>query len=190
MKHKISTEKRKWQVALRRYVVEKQPSMEYAPYFGIDIDGFRRWIQAQFPGEIGWEDFGEFWQLEHIIPLQYFDLSSEDDLRLCWHFTNIQVGPTGVGEPRVNPISIIQAKAYFTSLLKTGVNRVTDIVKWLDVHEQKAGPSFRERSISLEPLSQRLKEMENLDAQDLFRINKGLDLNELLAEKKIFQRFN
>lgn len=86
-----SREKRKWQLALRRYVLEKNISPGYAPYFGLNIVKFRQWIEIQFTGELNWENFGAAWQFEHIVPLAYFDFSIEDDMHLCWNFINIRV---------------------------------------------------------------------------------------------------
>ena len=56
-------EKRKWQIALRRYVLEKNKSSFYAPYFGLGIETFRKWIEVQFDSETNWENFSESWQL-------------------------------------------------------------------------------------------------------------------------------
>ena len=84
-------EKRKWQIALRRYVLEQKWSASYAPYFGIDIQRFREWIALQFEGGQSWDNFSDGWQFDHVVPVAYFDFGSEAELRLCWNFTNIRV---------------------------------------------------------------------------------------------------
>ena len=66
-----SREKRKWQIAFRRYVLERNPSVFYAPYFGLDIDTLRKWLESQFMEGIDWDGFGKDWQFEHIIPVTY-----------------------------------------------------------------------------------------------------------------------
>ena len=58
-------EKRKWQIALRRYVLEKNICVEYAPYFGLDIENMRKWFEYQFKDGIGWDDFAGKWQFDH-----------------------------------------------------------------------------------------------------------------------------
>src|SRR5690606_10922137 len=84
-------EKRKWQIALRRYVLERNKSSFYAPYFGLDSEKFRNWIERQFDADLNWENFSSAWQFDHVVPLAYFDFSAEEDLRLCWNFTNIRI---------------------------------------------------------------------------------------------------
>ena len=58
-------ERKKWQIALRRYVIEGQPSSFYAPYFGIDIKNFRKWIELQLNEELDWEKPTKDWRFEH-----------------------------------------------------------------------------------------------------------------------------
>ncbi|MFI5132361.1 MAG: hypothetical protein ACHQFX_20330, partial [Chitinophagales bacterium] len=65
-------EKRKWQISLRRYVIDKSPCPLYAPYFGLDIENLRKWFEMQFSDNIAWGDFGKKWQFDHIIPVTYF----------------------------------------------------------------------------------------------------------------------
>lgn len=86
-----SREKRKWQIALRRYVLEKNPSFFYAPYFGLDIKNMRKWFEGLFTEGMSWDNFGKTWQFDHVIPVIYFDYTKEEDLRLCWNFLNLHI---------------------------------------------------------------------------------------------------
>jgi hypothetical protein len=109
-------EKKKWQIALRRYVLEQKWSAAYAPYFGLDIQHFREWIGLQFGEGLNWDNFSERWQFDHVVPVAYFDFGSEDDLRLCWNFTNIRVQALDshhTGSPRVD---ILGARTFFKDL--------------------------------------------------------------------------
>ncbi|HMG67346.1 MAG TPA: hypothetical protein VK588_06655 [Chitinophagaceae bacterium] len=111
-------EKRKWQIALRRYVLDKNPSVFYAPYFGLDIENFRKWFEIQFEIDVGWDDFGKKWQFDHIIPVTYFDFSKESELKICWNFTNIRVEQLQRNKDRGNGLDVFAAKGYFEELFK------------------------------------------------------------------------
>ena len=50
----------------------------------------RRWIETQFSGDMTWESYTESFTIDHIIPLDMFDLMNEDDRYLAFHWTNIQ----------------------------------------------------------------------------------------------------
>lgn len=116
-----SREKRKWQINLRRYVINQSPCPAYAPYFGLDIKNIRTWFEYQFSEGYNWDNFGKSWQFDHIVPVVYFDQSIEEDLKLCWNFTNLRVEPLQLSKNRGNRIDVLGAKAYFDDLfLKTG----------------------------------------------------------------------
>ena len=111
-------EARKWQLAYRRFVIEGVPSEKYAPYFGLDRNSLRDWIELQFTNGLNWEGFGKNWQFEHIMPLAYFDFTIDSDLYLCWNFINL-----GVESKLVEPekqtekrVDILGAKLFFQNL--------------------------------------------------------------------------
>ena len=112
-------EKRKWQIALRRYVLERNICVAYAPYFGLDIENMRQWFEYQFQHEIGWENFGEKWQFDHIIPVTYFDFADENELKMCWNFTNIRVEHFQKNKDRGNRLDVLAAKNFFKELYET-----------------------------------------------------------------------
>jgi len=106
-------EKRKWQMAFRRFVLENAPSEQYAPYFGLCRADLRRWFEAQFSADQNWENFGKVWQFEHIIPVAWFDFHSEAELKACWNYLNLRVAPVdGSGH---SP-DLLFAKDYFEKL--------------------------------------------------------------------------
>ena len=109
-------EKRKWQIALRRYVLEKQPSIYYAPFFALDIKKLRVWFEMQFARGMNWDSFGKTWQFDHIIPVVYFDFSDKNELKLCWNFTNLRIEPIHLNKNRGHRVDVLAAKTYFKEL--------------------------------------------------------------------------
>lgn len=119
-------EKRKWQVAFRRFVLEGSPSEQYAPYFGLHRKALIEWFESQFTGIQNWENFGSNWQFEHVIPVSMFDTSLESELKLCWSYLNIRVASL---EGDVSLTDLSFAKAYFEKLYtQTGF---PEVVKFL-----------------------------------------------------------
>jgi hypothetical protein len=122
----VFKEKRKWQIAFRRYVLEKQANPKYAPYFGLDVNTIRLWFEGQFAGRVGWEDFGQKWQFEHIVPLNYFNFNNVAHLKLGWHFTNIKV--SFIEDNRVEVANLLKAKQYFHDLFLATNYQVCDFM--------------------------------------------------------------
>ena len=126
-------EKRKWQIALRRYVMLQSPSPEYAPYFGLDSANIRKWFALQFEEGVNWEGFGKSWQFDQIIPVQHFDFAREEDMRLCWNFVNLRVEHLSGEGNKGGRLDLLVAKNYFRELQKaTGYAVCGDLLAKID----------------------------------------------------------
>ncbi len=109
----MKNDKRKWQMAFRRFVLENSPSEQYAPYFGLCRVDLRKWFEAQFSNGINWENFGKAWQFEHIIPVAWFNDESEQELKACWNYLNLRVAPIEGSKPSSD---LLFAQQYFEKL--------------------------------------------------------------------------
>lgn len=97
-------------------MLEKTSCPAYAPYFGLDIENMRKWFEFQFKGEINWDSYGKTWQFDHIIPVTCFDFSDDEELKMCWNFTNLRVEHFQLNKDRGNRLDVLAAKSYFKDL--------------------------------------------------------------------------
>lgn len=183
-------EKRKWQQALRRYVLENNASEGYAMYFGLNIESFRQWIEIQFTGSLNWTNFAKEWQFDHIVPIAYFDFNNEEDLKLAWNFINIRVEKIDLNKVRGNRIDVIAAKSYFEALYEK--TKYSFCAKMLAKIEQ-IEVSYTVSEPRLENfIIERKKELEIislLDMNEFAQLNKGRILSDILLEKEILKKF-
>lgn len=183
-------EKRKWQQALRRYVLEKNVSEGYAMYFGLSIYDFRQWVEIQFTDGMNWENFASVWQFEHIVPIAYFDFNIENDLRLAWSFINIRVEKIETEKGRGNRINVIAVKTYFKALFdKTKYSICAKMLNKIDQIEQVNMVS--ESSIEQFIISRKedLELLSILNPGEFAKLNKGSSLADILLEKEILRKF-
>lgn len=127
-------------MAFRRFVLENAPSELYAPYFGLCRKELRAWVEAQFSKSLSWDNFGKAWQFEHIIPVAWFDTTSEEELKACWNYLNIRVSPT---DSLGGSSDLLFAKRHFEVLFeKTGFKGCLYYIKKLEsiIHEQFVSP--------------------------------------------------
>jgi hypothetical protein len=68
---------------------------KYADAVGYRWADLRAHIEAQFTPEMSWENWGDVWELDHIIPLSTFKYESLDDplFRECWALSNLRPLP-------------------------------------------------------------------------------------------------
>ena len=64
-------------------------------YLGCDIQTLRVWIESQFQKDMDWENRGgdNGWQLDHIVPCSYFDLTDLEQQKICFNYRNLRPLP-------------------------------------------------------------------------------------------------
>jgi hypothetical protein len=183
-------EKRKWQIALRRYVLEGNPCVSYAPYFGLDISNFKKWISLQFADNIGWDNFGSLWQFEHVVPLAYFDFSSEEDLKLCWNFINIRIALVKEGKEKNNISILSSAKAYFESLHQaTGYFLCEKMISRINQVEQTKTIFPEKEQDFLLQNKEYLALIYDYSAFEFELLNSGRNISEVIKEINFLKKF-
>ncbi len=180
--------KRKWQIALRRYIIDGRPAVEYAPYFGIDNKGFRKWIELSFTPEMNWGNFGVVWQLDHVVPVSFFDLEIEKDLCLCWNFINIQPSIRLNGDAAFN--TSIAADYFERIYLKSGYYLAKEISNKITVGNKKEIPHIEKQVDFLIKNKDYLQQIEGLSTLEMELINKGMGLNEARIEAENIRRLS
>jgi len=46
---------------------------------GCTIKDFKLWIEHQFDSNMSWGNYGDYWQIDHVIPCNSFDLTDPDE---------------------------------------------------------------------------------------------------------------
>jgi hypothetical protein len=183
-------EKRKWQISLRRYVLEGNKSSFYAPFFGLDIKKFRLWIETQFDEDLHWDNFSRAWQFDHIVPVTYFDFTDEEDLRLCWNFVNIRIQKIERDKLPGSKIDVLAAKRYFEVLFeRTGYEVCRRMVEKIVRIEttQIAGNEPVESFIVQN--KDYIDAIASFSASDFERLNAGQEWKSILYEKEFLKKF-
>lgn len=183
-------EKRKWQIALRRYVLEKHKSSYYAPFFGLDIEKFREWIEYQFDGGLDWDNFSEAWQFDHIVPVAYFDFSNEEDMKLCWNFINIRVEYLQEKDNRSGRLDALVAKTYFHTLLETTgyplCNKMIEKIAAIEAGQIRANTRMQEFILDNKDY---LESVKGLTSEEYDKLNTGTSLEEVVFERNFLRKF-
>lgn len=57
--------------------------------FGASKAQMMKWLEYQFTENITWDNFGDVWQVDHVIPIAFFDISVREEHFLCFNWTNL-----------------------------------------------------------------------------------------------------
>ncbi len=71
---------------LRNVLDKKQTTMDY---IGCNIQYLREWFEYNFTDEMSWDNYGTYWSIVHIIPVNKFDLTDENEKFKCWNWSNM-----------------------------------------------------------------------------------------------------
>lgn len=181
-------EKRKWQVAFRRFVLEGSPSEQYAPYFGLHRKALREWFESQFTDNQSWENFGAAWQFEHVIPVSLFDTSEEDERKLCWNYLNIRVASLEGGTLQSD---LSFAKAYFEKInAMTGFAETSKFIAKIDAITNKNSLGLTGKQLDFIQLN--MKDLEAIPGFTKEEYDQYLETESaqaILTEREILKKF-
>ena len=184
-------EKRKWQIALRRYVIEQKPVAFYPPYFGLDIINFRKWIELQFDEDTNWGNFSVAWQFDHTVPVAYFDFAKDTDLRLCWNFINIRLEKVSSNKNRGHRIDVLGSKAYFKKIHRETQYPIClemiekiDRIEIAEIKSTKAMEKFILENLKFLEITASFSDYE------FSRLNQGLSVNEIINERELLKKMS
>jgi hypothetical protein len=181
-------EKRKWQIAFRRYVLEKKSSSFYAPFFGLDIENLRKWFALQFEPGVGWEDFGKKWQFDHIIPVTFFDFTDEDELKMCWNFVNLRV--ENMPADKSKGFDIPSVKVFFQELFtKTLFAPCQKILDKINKLESSKTVSPEKQLAFIKSNKAYLEMIQNYSSFEFEMLNSGRSIDEVKKEVQFLKKF-
>lgn len=85
----IDQRKKAMGISFRRLLTWKGSGDQVSQYLGTDTGTVREWIESNWLPAMTWKNYGTIWVVDHIVPLRMFDMFSEDDLKIAWHYKNL-----------------------------------------------------------------------------------------------------
>lgn len=83
LKHVVAS--RIW-YALKTY--ENLKNDRTIEYLGCSIGEYFTYLEQQFDQNMDWNNYGEYWEIDHIKPIDSFDFTIEENIYRCFHYSN------------------------------------------------------------------------------------------------------
>jgi hypothetical protein len=100
---------------LRNVLSKKDSTMNY---IGCNIQYLREWFEYNFTLEMNWENYGSYWSIDHILPVNKFDLTNENEKLCCWNWSNLMPVSVTYNSSKKNRIDLIQIENIIKKLEK------------------------------------------------------------------------
>lgn len=73
--------------ALRNAGTSRQGKIKY---LNCDIQEYRKWLESQFDENMTWDNHGDYWEIDHVVPCAAFKFKSDDDEAIyqCFNWKN------------------------------------------------------------------------------------------------------
>lgn len=69
----------------------KKQGKTWKSFVKYDINELKALLESKFSDKMNWDNYGTYWELDHIIPLYFFkDLPLEESIVKAWDLSNLQ----------------------------------------------------------------------------------------------------
>ena len=129
-------EKKRLQIALRRLYTSNIPNKEIMALIGTTKEEFIQHIEKYMLDGMTKENFGKVWGLDHIVPVELFDITVPAQKQLCYNYNNIM--PMFNNDNRLKGASVhfsidklksMDANVYITELINKCQYHINDVYK-------------------------------------------------------------
>lgn len=63
---------------------------QLAAKVGCDAAFFKTYMEARFQRGMTWDNYGDAWEVDHVVPISSFDLTTKEGLSAALHYSNLQ----------------------------------------------------------------------------------------------------
>lgn len=49
-----------------------------------------KYLETKFKPEMNWDNYGSYWEIDHIVPCSHFNLINCEEQKKCFHYLNTQ----------------------------------------------------------------------------------------------------
>jgi hypothetical protein len=117
------------EVQFRRWIKQEAPSryIEYItkPY---TLDQYKQALEKTFDKDMTWENHGKIWEIDHILPMCYFNFDNENEIKIALDINNLRACKRFINKNKGGSI----ADAYLLLYTKYSVHPNNDLKILLD----------------------------------------------------------
>lgn len=91
-RHKKDKLNRNMSKALYKALKESKAERHWEDLVPYNLCQLRQHLESQFTSEMNWDNYGTYWEIDHIIPQNLFKIKTEQDrdFQICWSLANLR----------------------------------------------------------------------------------------------------
>lgn len=87
-------------------------------YLGTEFSFIKEWLSFSFTPEMSWDNYGTFWHIDHVIPLNTFNIVNEEEQLIAFNWTNLMPYKKEDNLSKHDNIVPEQIKVHLSNLIK------------------------------------------------------------------------
>jgi len=76
--------------SIRKYIVNTKNRVKFKELIGYSVQFLIEHLEKQFIDDMSWDNYGTKWHVDHIKPCTKFDLTIEEQQKMCYHYSNLR----------------------------------------------------------------------------------------------------
>jgi len=70
------------------YLLKKDDTTGAVPLIGCSIPQYKEYLEQRFIKGMSWDNYGEIWCIDRVVPFCNWDLTKAEQAALCYHYSN------------------------------------------------------------------------------------------------------
>ena len=76
--------------SFRKALKDKKAGRKWETFVDYSLDELVNHLQSKFDSNMNWENYGLYWHIDHIKPMNLFDFTQPNSIKECWNLNNLQ----------------------------------------------------------------------------------------------------
>jgi hypothetical protein len=133
----------------------------YSEWLGCNISFLLKWLEFQFDKAMSWDNYGTYWHIDHILPINCFNFVNKNERKICFNWKNLQPLEKNENRDKSDKIEIKYVIKLFDNIKKINLQydlskeyqELKETLVWLR-EKLRYGKNFRDEEITNKIISE------------------------------------
>jgi len=75
---------------ITKFLKDQPKNVKTSELLGCTSSFLKKWLEYRFDSNMSWDNYGTYWHIDHVTPCVSFDATDDEELKLCFNWTNLR----------------------------------------------------------------------------------------------------
>lgn len=110
-----------------------------AEFCGTKVSLIKQWLEYNFDETMNWDNYGTYWEVDHVIPTSWYDLTQQSEIDNCYDWKNFSPLSKSDNQEKSNSVVMEQLNTHIEKL-RSFIDQEqidTNLETFLEYYKQK-----------------------------------------------------